>query len=242
MLDPSESFRRLQRQASDGRSTRVKSRMMTKFKTFRGLYAIIDSAVHRDYGLDRLLANVVLESDIPVVQLRLKILSLNDKLKLIQKAAALKKQRDFFLIINDDLELLVQDGVDGLHLGQEDIDVAMARKSFPQKVIGLSTHSLEQAQKSLSQKASYIGCGPIYPSTSKPLKEAVGLALLKEVSAQVTVPVVAIGGIKLETIAEVASSGCSMAAVISDLVRDGDFFGQRLHEEFLASSLAPLGL
>ena len=87
----------------------------------RGLYAIIDSRAHLSYGLARLFTDIVTASTIPVVQLRLKILAPAAKLKLLAEIATIRNQRDITIIINDDVDFLPHDVIDGLHLGQDDL-------------------------------------------------------------------------------------------------------------------------
>jgi|GEM_PF-3587302 thiamine-phosphate pyrophosphorylase len=205
---------------------------MPELKSFSGLYAIIDSVAHAAYGFERLLEKIVLESTIPIVQFRWKTLNGHQKSGLLKEAARLKAQRDFILIVNDDSEYLDHSAVDGLHLGQKDIALEMVRKIHPEKLYGLSTHSLDQAQAG-GKRAHYIGCGAVYATASKTHIEIIGLQGLCEMVTVSSVPTIAIGGITSENISEVAKSGCSMAAVIGALVHDGKFEGQKLHEIFM---------
>ncbi len=205
---------------------------MTEMKDFSGLYAIIDSVAHAAYGLERLLDQIVLESTIPVVQFRWKTLNGHQKLGLLKESVRLKAQRDFVLIVNDDSEYLDHPAVDGLHLGQKDIALEMVRKIHPEKIYGLSTHSLDQAQAG-GKRAHYIGCGAVYATTSKSHTEIIGLNGLREMVTVSSVPTIAIGGITVENILEVAQSGSHMAAVIGGLIHDGKFQGQKLHEIFM---------
>lgn len=205
---------------------------MTEMKVFSGLYAIIDSEAHALYGLERLLEQVVLESTIPVIQFRWKTLNGHQKSGLLKESARLKAQRDFILIVNDDSEYLDHPAVDGLHLGQKDIALEMVRKIHPEKLYGLSTHSLDQAQAG-GKRAHYIGCGAVYSTASKTNAEVIGVNGLSEMVKISSVPTIAIGGITAENIAEVAKSGCHMAAVIAALIDDGKFQGQKLHEMFM---------
>jgi thiamine-phosphate pyrophosphorylase len=205
---------------------------MNKLTRFHGLYAIIDSVAHADFGLDRLLRQIFLESTIPVVQFRWKTLDGHAKSTLLDLARRLKAERDLVVIVNDDSEYLDHPAVDGLHLGQKDIALEMVRKIHPEKLFGLSTHSLEQARMG-AKKSDYIGCGSVYPTTTKTSALPLGSGALCEIISEVSVPTVAIGGITAVNIAEVAGSGCSMAAVISGLTEGGNFQGQKLHELFM---------
>lgn len=203
----------------------------------KGLYAIVDSGVHETYGIERLIRDIVEFSEIPVIQFRFKKMSALKKSGFISLTLELKSKRDFVLIMNDDIEFMSNEKIDGLHLGQTDIAFGMAKKTYPQKIMGLSTHNLNQALAAVNIGADYIGCGTVFPSSSKENTTPLGLENLKEIAAQVSVPKVAIGGIDAENILKVATSGCEMAAVISALVVHHKFAGQKLHELFLSVTL-----
>lgn len=201
--------------------------------THRGLYAIVDSTAHEAYGIERLIRDIVEFSEIPVIQFRFKKISSHKKNEIISLALELKSTRDFALIMNDDIEFMSNEKIDGLHLGQTDIAFGMAKKTHPEKIMGLSTHNLKQALDAVDVGADYIGCGTVFPSSSKENTLALGLENLKEIVTRVPVPKVAIGGIQTENISDVAATGCEMAAVISALVINNKFAGQKLHETFL---------
>lgn len=201
--------------------------------THKGLYAIVDSSVHEAYGIERLIRDIVEFSEIPVIQFRFKKMSSHKKNEIISMALELKSKRDFVLIMNDDIEFMANEKMDGLHLGQTDIAFGMAKKTYPQKIMGLSTHNLKQALDAVNAEADYIGCGAVFPSPSKANTTSLGLENLKEIGTRVSIPKVAIGGIHAENIHTVAASGCEMAAVISALVIHNKFAGQKLHEMFL---------
>lgn len=210
--------------------------MKTHF-THKGLYAIVDSEVHETYGIERLIRDIIEFSEIPVIQFRFKKMSSLKKSGFISLALELKSKRDFVLIMNDDIEFMANEKIDGLHLGQTDIAFGMAKKTYPQKIMGLSTHSLNQALAAVDIGADYIGCGAVFPSSSKENTTPLGLKNLKEIAIQVKIPKVAIGGIQTENITDVAVTGCEMAAVISALAINNKFAGQKLHEMFLGVTL-----
>lgn len=204
----------------------------------KGLYAIVDSTIHQRYGLVKLLENIVKRSTIPVIQLRLKAVNPRNQKALILRALELKDVRHFTLIINDDMEMLSiatkTARPDGLHLGQKDINVRLARRAYPDRIMGQSTHDLNQAKKAKEAGADYIGCGAVFPTKSKAGAELLGPDGLRQITREIALPKVAIGGITLQNIDEVARTGCEMAAVISGLIDDRSrFVGQELHERFL---------
>jgi hydroxymethylpyrimidine kinase/phosphomethylpyrimidine kinase/thiamine-phosphate diphosphorylase len=119
-------------------------------------------------------------------------------------------------IVNDDVRLAAESGADGVHLGQEDGTVAKARDVLgPGKIIGVSTHTIEEAQKAEEEGADYIGFGAMYPTGSKEVQYMPGPALLKSVRAKVTLPIVAIGGITRDNAGPVIDAGADAVAVIS---------------------------
>jgi thiamine-phosphate pyrophosphorylase len=118
-------------------------------------------------------------------------------------------------ILNDHADIAAAVGADGVHLGQDDLPIAVARRILgPEALIGISTHSLEQARAAQTAGADYIGFGPIYQTRTKDAGEVQGLENLAAVAAAVSIPVIAIGGITVDTIGDVMRAGASGAAVI----------------------------
>ena len=114
---------------------------------------------------------------------------------------------------------------DGIHLGQDDISIKEARKIF-KGIIGLSTHSPEQARKAVGDGVDYIGVGPIYSTkTKKNVCPAVGLEYLEYVAENIKIPFVAIGGIKENNIKEVISRGAKTIAVVTEITGSKDIMG-----------------
>lgn len=205
----------------------------------KGLYAILDDTIHKNYGLVRLLIEIVTESTIPVVQFRLKKMSQNQKRDFITEIADLKKNRQMLFLMNDDLDFLDAEEIDGAHLGQDAFFGRtpargwQARSAPTGKFIGLSTHNIREAKLAIETGADYIGCGAVFPTKSKNDTTPLGLEGLKKIVDSVSIPTVAIGGINTSNIVAVAKTGCTMAAVISGLVENGKLVGQKLHEMFL---------
>ena len=216
---------------------------MTQAFNHSGIYAIIDDSIHSKYGLVRLWHDIIEQSDIPVIQLRLKILSPAQKIKLVQSALQIKCKRNFMFIINDDLQLIKDclptqsvatvEPQHGIHLGQDDAELSAVRAFYPHMIVGISTHNVKEALRAEQAKADYIGCGAVFPTKSKDNTQALGLQGLTEIVNAVTIPTVAIGGIGKEQIMAVAQTGCHMAACISGLIAQNKFRGQELHELFL---------
>lgn len=161
-----------------------------------------------------------LEGGAQLVQLRQKGADRKLKRKWAEEITGFKRSYPFTFIINDDPELVLEVNADGVHLGQGDMKVSDARQILGrEKIIGKSTHSLDEAIKAEREEIDYIACGAIFPTTSKPKGHpVVGLRGLKEVSQNVRIPVVAIGGINRSNIEDVVKTGVSSVAMISALM------------------------
>lgn len=135
------------------------------------------------------------------------------------------------LVVNDRLDVAVASQADGVQLGRGSLPVAVARKAFgPELVIGASVHGLDDALHAERDGADYLLLGTIYPSRSHPGFPGWGPALLREVTAKVSIPVIAIGGVQVANIPEVVAAGAQGAAVISAILTD-------LHPEAAARRL-----
>ena len=132
--------------------------------------------------------------------------------------------------MNDRLDVALAVGADVIHLGQDDLPVAEARRIVadaahvtPRPVIGISTHNPAQAEAAIAAGADYIALGPVFGTASKVNPDpVVGLETLAAVCRRASVPVVAIGGITLDRVRDVASSGAAAAAVIAAVTRAPD--------------------
>jgi thiamine-phosphate pyrophosphorylase len=196
----------------------------------RGLYAIIDvEACGARSPID--VAAAVLEGGVAILQLRAKRSSDAEILSLGRQLRALCSQASVPFVLNDRPELAVELQADGVHLGQHDLPIAQARalthamtgrtaQGLGAFQIGVSTHSLEQASAAQANGADLIGFGPVFATQSKAQPDpVVGLAALAEVVRLVRIPVVAIGGIDLSNVADVAKTGVPLAAVIGAVCR-----------------------
>lgn len=123
-------------------------------------------------------------------------------------------------IINDDIDIALSVGADGIHLGQDDLPVEKAREiAGEEMIIGLSTHSPTQALDAVKRGADYIGVGPIFKTfTKKDVCDPVGLEYLEFVVQNIEIPFVAIGGIKQHNIHEVSSKGARCIALVTEIV------------------------
>lgn len=155
------------------------------------------------------------------MQLRQKAAPRAARLQWAREIIQLKKEADFTFIINDDPEMVTEVGADGVHLGQNDRSIKEARKIIgPEKIIGRSTHSLEEALVAQREEADYIAFGAVFPTSSKPPGHiVVGLEGLREVIRRVSIPIVAIGGINRSNIGSVLETGVQAVAMISALTQ-----------------------
>ncbi len=178
------------------------------------LYVIVDR--HVIGSRDPIeVASAAIQGGADVLQLRDKLSSDSDLLKDARRLRALTQASSIPFILNDRVAIAAQVGADGVHVGQEDMPIAEARKQLaPGTLIGKSTHTLEQALAAGQEGADYLGCGPIFSTPTKPAYGCVGTALITQVMARVTIPVVCIGGIEPATLNEALQAGARCVAVV----------------------------
>ncbi len=183
-------------------------------------YAMVDTVAGHDPVE---LARILLAAGARIMQLRLKNVPSRDFLAAARAIVPLCRQRGALLIVNDRVDIATLAEADGVHLGQQDLPLGAARRLVgPGMIIGISTHSVEQAQAAEQGGADYIGFGPMYAGGLKKNRAGQGLQNLRAVRAAVTIPIVAIGGITEATVGEVLGAGADAAAVITDVVRAAD--------------------
>lgn len=130
--------------------------------------------------------------------------------------ARMAHQANALFIVNDHADIAVAVDADGVHLGQDDLPIEYARKLLGKKnIIGISTHSFEQAKRAEAAGADYIGFGPLFPTSTKDAGEARGPQKLGAIRQSVTIPVIAIGGINHTNVQEALQAGADGVAVIS---------------------------
>lgn len=183
------------------------------------LYAITDSRLCLGRQLEDV-ASALLESGVKILQYREKKLS---RMRMLEECKLLRKltlKHGACFIVNDFLDLALLSEADGLHIGQDDLPPREARKlAGDDFIIGLSTHSPEQALKAALEPVDYIGAGPIFETrTKEDVVAPVGLDYLDWIEKNIKIPFVAIGGIKAFNIGEVAAHGAKCCALVSELV------------------------
>jgi thiamine-phosphate pyrophosphorylase len=168
------------------------------------LYLIIDARPG--------IAEAALRGGVDVVQLRDKTASDDELLNAARELRRLCRTYDALFIVNDFPELAMRVNADGVHVGQDDVSVAEARRVVGEdRLVGLSTHSA--ADITTASGADYLGVGPIYATPTKPGRPAVGLRLLAEATRTARVPWFGIGGIDTDTVSAVIAAGASRVAV-----------------------------
>jgi len=135
----------------------------------------------------------------------------------VNKIRDYTRQHHVTLIVNDHIDLAMAVGADGVHLGQDDLPVAIARTLLgPKKIIGVSTHTLDEAMQAQSDGANYIGLGPIFLTKTKAASlHPVGTEAIGTVKREISIPLYAIGGIQYRHLASIRSAGADGVAIIS---------------------------
>ncbi|MHB1336560.1 MAG: thiamine phosphate synthase [Candidatus Humimicrobiaceae bacterium] len=166
----------------------------------------------------------MINSGVKIIQYREKEKKLLQKYHECLNIRELTRTAGITFIINDDIDIAMMIKADGVHIGQDDLPVEKVRELVgPKMIIGVSTHSPEQAQDAVNKGADYIGVGPIYKTfTKKDVCEPVGLGYLDYVVNNVGIPFVAIGGINENNIKSVLAAGAKSVAIISAIVTKSD--------------------
>ncbi len=189
-----------------------------KAKRIGGLCAIIDTQALKGRRHPEVTGQVI-RGGARIVQLRDNVLPKKELLPIAIELKELCAGHDVLFIINDHLDIALASDADGLHLGQNDLPIKVARRLLPiDKVLGCSTNTLEQALTAEAEGADYIGVGSIYPTSSKETAIVIGPERLRQVRQAVSLPIVAIGGINKANVAEAISAGADSVAVISAIL------------------------
>jgi len=181
------------------------------------LYAILDPEQTKGRSTERILHDL-LEGGVKFLQLRVKSLPSSDLFELARRARAATRSHECKLIVNDRVDIALACDADGVHLGQDDLPLEVGRKLMGQKIVGISTHDLEQAREAEQNGADYIGFGPMFGTTTKNTGVMPrGVEMLRQIRAAVNLPIVAIGGITEQNVTQVWQAGADSVAIISDI-------------------------
>ena len=163
------------------------------------------------------LAKLAIAGGADTIQYRQKEGPTRQMIRVAEEMRDLCQRAGVTFIINDRVDVAIAAHADGVHLGQDDFPLPLARKLLGEKaIIGGSAGSMEEAQKCLREGADYIGFGPVYPTTSKEdAGPAAGLGLMKQIVEGIPLPIIAIGGISVNNASPVIQAGAHGIAVIS---------------------------
>jgi thiamine-phosphate pyrophosphorylase len=186
------------------------------------LYVILDRTVAAGRDLGELL-DAVIAGGARMVQLREKTWPSGQLLPLAERLRARCREAGVTFVMNDRVDLALAIEADGVHLGQDDLPPRLARPLLRQSMIlGVSTHSVEQARRAQADGADYVAVGAMFPTSTKPEFELVGPALVRAVRGEIRVPLIGIGGITPDNVGQVISAGADGVAVISAVCASPD--------------------
>lgn len=187
----------------------------------RGVYVILDPSVVK--GIPLKVAEDVLAGGARIIQWRDKVRDKGDQIIECEYLRGLCDQYEAFFIINDHVDLAIASRADGVHLGQHDLPVNIARTLLgPNMIIGKSNALVNEALEAQSQGSDYVAVGAIFPTQTKSNTRPAGLETLTRVRQIVSCPIVAIGGIKESNAAKVIEAGADSIAVITAVLHTDD--------------------
>lgn len=186
------------------------------------LYAVTDRTWLKDNNLPSQVEQAV-QGGATCIQLREKQLSFDEFCKLATEVKKITDQYHIPFIINDNIDVAIAVNADGIHVGQKDMEITIARKKLgPNKIIGVSTHTVEEAILAQKNGADYLGIGAVFQTSTKQDTNLVSFDTLKIICNSVNIPVVAIGGIKKDNIVMLAGSRIDGVAVVSAIFAQSD--------------------
>ena len=164
-----------------------------------------------------------LQAGVTVLQLREKTATTRDFYQLALRIKPIARQYNVPLLINDRLDIALAVDADGVHVGQEDLPVAVVRRLIgPDKILGATAATVAAAQTAEREGADYIGSGAMFPTLTKPGKQVLPLNVLAQIKQAVQVPVVAIGGITADNLMTLKITGVDGLAVVSAIMDSAD--------------------
>jgi thiamine-phosphate pyrophosphorylase len=184
----------------------------------RGLYAVVDDGVRPELPLAEK-ARQLAQTGVQVAQLRCKRGRAREAWEAIRESVRILRDAGVVTLVNDRVDWALLSDADGVHVGDEDLRPAEARALLgPRRLVGVTVRSAAGAREAAAAGASYVGLGPVFPSRTKDVPAPpLGLERLRSEVAECPLPVVAIGGLGLDNVSEVARTGVDGVAVVSDL-------------------------
>jgi len=185
-------------------------------------YSIIDEDYVRARDMGACVRELV-RARVSVIQYRAKSLPSREFLLRALSIESAIRGSGVPFIINDRADIALLSGASGVHLGSEDIPIQKAREILgPNRIIGATVHSTQDALRAEIEGADYLGAGCVFPSSTKGNVPLIGLTGLKDIKSSVKIPVVAIGGLTLENVAQVIEAGADGIAFVSELWKGGE--------------------
>jgi len=191
-----------------------------RFQVVR-LYALLTSDLCSGDPLD--VAAAAIDGGADCLQLREKTLPDRELLSLAERLRTLTSETDVMMIVNDRPDIAAAVGADGVHLGQDDLPIAAARRVLaPRMIVGRSTHTLAQARAADTEAADYIAVGPMFATTTKDAGPIAGIETFAEIAAEITRPLIVIGGIDAKNVGSLVAAGVQRVAVCSAVIGVSD--------------------
>lgn len=179
------------------------------------LYAVTDRAWTGEHILEEQIESA-LKGGTTLVQLREKTLDFAEYVSEAMRVKKICKKYNVPLIINDNIQVAIESGADGIHVGQEDMSVKEIRELIGERmIVGATAKTVEQARRAEEEGADYIGVGAVFPSPTKTNAIRITKDMLKKICSSVSIPAVAIGGISKENMTELSGGGMSGVALVS---------------------------
>jgi thiamine-phosphate pyrophosphorylase len=168
-------------------------------------------------------AEQMIDGGVDLLQLRAKARPSAEIAKTAAELHCITMKRDVPLIINDHPEIARVVSAEGVHVGQDDLAISEVREvAGPDRMVGKSTHSVDQAIRAFYEGADYIGFGPIFATPTKPDYRPIGLDEVQRVHEAIRIPIFCIGGIKLDNLPEVIAAGARRVVIVSGLLQATD--------------------
>lgn len=208
---------------TDEQTNRMRAWGKEEIRDALRLYALTDRSWLDGRSFKEVLQEALSVGGVTCVQLREKQATSGEKEQLAREAQELCSQAGIPFLIDDDVELAARIGADGVHIGQDDISCVEARRLLGDRaIIGVTAKTLDQARKAQADGADYLGVGAVFPTSTKQDTWTIDHEVLRQICAEVSIPVVAIGGITVENACVLAGSGIAGIAVVSAIFAQKD--------------------
>ena len=194
---------------------------MARFRA-AGLYLVTSERLSAGRSTETIV-RAALDGGVRLIQLREKELSAQALTALAQRVRALTAAAGALLLINDRLDIALAVGADGVHLGQDDLPIADARRLAPDLILGASTHDVAEVRAAEVAGASYVNIGPLFPTNTKVWTSAfLGIEGLRRIAPHVNLPFTVMGGIKAAHIPDLLHAGAQTIAVVTAVTAASD--------------------